>query len=140
MLGLFVEKLRLRTFVLIGNSIGGAVSVRYALGHPQQVRALVLCDSGGLRPPPDYATRLAIGAFVQFFAAGESGAPFEWAFDRYHQAVLREKPAEKSVRESFVPPMRLRLSSYRRRRVLRGARRVCGTRYLKSNVPTSWFL
>src|SRR5579872_3252708 len=32
--------------ILIGNSIGGAVAIRYAAAHP--VRGLVLCDSGGL--------------------------------------------------------------------------------------------
>lgn len=36
-------------FVLGGNSMGGGVSWRYALAHPEQVSALVLIDASGLR-------------------------------------------------------------------------------------------
>ena len=95
LLALFIAQLELHNVVLVGNSIGGATAVRYTLSHPDNVRGLVLCDSGGLLPPPDLGARLAIGGFVQFFAAGARGAPwFGWAFARYYAAVLTEKPAE----------------------------------------------
>ena len=94
LLTLFIARLGLHDVVLIGNSIGGATAVRYTLGHPENVRGLVLCDSGGLLPPPDFRTRLAIDAFVQFFAAGSRGAPwFGWAFAHYYDGVLKESPA-----------------------------------------------
>ncbi len=94
LLTLFIARLRLHDVVLLGNSIGGATAVRYALAHPENVRGLVLCDSGGLLPPPNFNTRLAVGAFVQFFAAGARGAPwFGWAFARYYDGVLKEAPA-----------------------------------------------
>ena len=44
----FIENLHLPSVVLPGNSIGGAVSIRYASLHPERVKAIVLCDSGGL--------------------------------------------------------------------------------------------
>src|SRR5216683_749265 len=39
----FIEKLHLGGVTLLGNSIGGAVAVRYASVHPDRVKALVLC-------------------------------------------------------------------------------------------------
>lgn len=42
--------LRLDPFVLGGNSMGGGVSWRYAVAHPQRVRALLLLDAGGMPP------------------------------------------------------------------------------------------
>ena len=47
--GALVEHLNLDTFVLAGNSMGGGVSWRYALTHPEQVSALVLVDASGPR-------------------------------------------------------------------------------------------
>jgi len=41
------QKLGLGQFILAGNSMGGAISVRYALAHPDRLRALVLLDAGG---------------------------------------------------------------------------------------------
>lgn len=38
-------------FILGGNSMGGGVSWRYALHHPQRVQALLLLDAGGMPPP-----------------------------------------------------------------------------------------
>jgi len=37
--------------ILIGNSVGGYSSVRFALRHPRKVRALVLVNSGGFHDP-----------------------------------------------------------------------------------------
>ncbi|MEZ5557500.1 MAG: alpha/beta hydrolase [Pseudomonadales bacterium] len=43
-----VEHLGLTRFVLGGNSMGGGVTWRYALDHPQSVRAMILVDASGL--------------------------------------------------------------------------------------------
>lgn len=40
-------------FVLGGNSMGGGVSWRYAVDHPNRVQALVLLDAGGMPPRAD---------------------------------------------------------------------------------------
>ena len=90
----FIEKLDLHSVVLLGNSIGGATSVRYASNHPDKVRALVLCDSGGLGPPPDAASRAYIQKFVELFASGARGDPsFGAAFEQYYRSILIEEPA-----------------------------------------------
>lgn len=89
----FIDRLNLRSTTLLGNSIGGAVAIRYASLHPDGVKALVLCDSGGLRSPSGI-DRIFIGGFVQFFAAGRRGVFwFPWAFSRYYSQVLRTESA-----------------------------------------------
>lgn len=84
----FIDRLDLKSVILVGNSIGGAVSIRYASTHPARVKALVLCDSGGLGNPGPIS-RIFIAGFVQFFAAGRRGAFwYPWAFERYYRSVL----------------------------------------------------
>ena len=96
-----IDKLHLPGVVLLGNSIGGAVSIRYASQHPELVKAIVLCDSGGLGPPGPLG-HIFIGAFVQFFAAGRRGAFwFPWAFGRYYRKVLL-KPAAHEQRDRII--------------------------------------
>jgi pimeloyl-ACP methyl ester carboxylesterase len=90
----FINKLDLHSVILLGNSIGGAVSVRYASTHPENVRALVLCDSGGLGPPPDEGSKVYIKKFVTLFGSGVRGDPeFASAFEQYYRTVLIEEPA-----------------------------------------------
>lgn len=55
---LVVNELGLNHFVLGGNSMGGWISWRYALAHPEKIDALILIDSSGMplregeTPPP----------------------------------------------------------------------------------------
>jgi 4,5:9,10-diseco-3-hydroxy-5,9,17-trioxoandrosta-1(10),2-diene-4-oate hydrolase len=101
LLGGFMDNLQIRSAVLLGNSIGGATAVRYAHMHPDRVRALVLCDSGGLQTSST-AGRIFVGAFVQYFAAGRRGASwYRWAFDKYYQRVLIKESAQQQ-RERIV--------------------------------------
>jgi pimeloyl-ACP methyl ester carboxylesterase len=46
-----VEKLDLRKFILVGHSMGGEISWRYNLKHPQKVSGLVLIASAGSAEP-----------------------------------------------------------------------------------------
>jgi 4,5:9,10-diseco-3-hydroxy-5,9,17-trioxoandrosta-1(10),2-diene-4-oate hydrolase len=90
----FIDRLGLASVTLIGNSIGGAAAIRYASSHPELVKALVLCDTGGLGRPT-LASRIFIAGFVQFFAAGRRGAFwFPWAFGKYYKHVLIMPPAQ----------------------------------------------
>ena len=41
------DRLGLERFVLAGNSMGGAIAVRFALNHPERLDGLVLIDAGG---------------------------------------------------------------------------------------------
>jgi pimeloyl-ACP methyl ester carboxylesterase len=79
--------------ILIGNSIGGAAALSCALRYPDKVRALVLCNPGGLAPLNALA-RCVIAAMVKFYAAGARGAGwFPHAFAAYYRLVLPAKPA-----------------------------------------------
>lgn len=94
LLASFVERLGLRDVVLLGNSIGGAAAVRFASLHPARVKALVMCDSGGLGPPPTGPAVGFIENFARFFESGAKGDPaFGPAFQRYYEKVLIEPPA-----------------------------------------------
>jgi len=59
----FRKKLGLQRFSLAGNSMGGNVSVRYTLAHPDVVEKLVLLDAGGVNHllPPQSQPEVPIG-------------------------------------------------------------------------------
>jgi 4,5:9,10-diseco-3-hydroxy-5,9,17-trioxoandrosta-1(10),2-diene-4-oate hydrolase len=101
LLAQFIDDLDLNSVILLGNSIGGATAIRYASAHPERVKALVLCDTGGLGKPSPIS-RIFVAGFAQFFAAGRRGAFwYPWAFGRYYRNVLIMGPALKE-RERIV--------------------------------------
>jgi len=57
---------------IVGNSLGGAVALGYALAHPAGVERLVLMAPGGLNELPDY---LAMPGMQAMFALYGSGKP-----------------------------------------------------------------
>lgn len=86
LLSRLLERLDVRSPILVGNSIGGAAVIRFAASHP--VRGLVLCDPGGLVALNAVVRRLC-GLFARFFAAGERDAAwFPMAFALYYRIVL----------------------------------------------------
>jgi len=100
-IALFVEQLKLPPAVLLGNSIGGAAAIRFAVDHPERAKALVLCNSGGLDRGGTFAA-IFLGAFVRFFRAGRRHAFwFPWAFRRYYETVLTAAPAREQ-RERII--------------------------------------
>jgi 4,5:9,10-diseco-3-hydroxy-5,9,17-trioxoandrosta-1(10),2-diene-4-oate hydrolase len=99
LIGEFLAKLDVERPVLLGNSIGGAAALQWAVRHPVDVRGLVLCNAGGLAPV-DLLTRSFSRAMAAFFAAGARGARwFQPAFAAYYRVVLqRASAAEHRVR------------------------------------------
>lgn len=86
--------------ILLGNSIGGAAALLYASQHP--VRALVLCNSGGLVPVSPLV-RLACRAFAAFFAAGARGAGwFGAAFRAYYRWLILPSAAAATQRQRIT--------------------------------------
>ena len=79
--------------ILLGNSIGGAAALSFACRHPDRVRALILCNPGGLAPL-DRSAKAAIAMMVRFFDAGARDAWwFGRAFALYYRLVLPGKSA-----------------------------------------------
>lgn len=56
---------------LVGNSLGGAVALGYALAHPQDVERLVLMAPGGLNELPDYLAMPGMQAMFALYGAGK---------------------------------------------------------------------
>ena len=95
-----LDRLGVSEPVLLGNSIGGAAAILVASRRP--VRALVLCDSGGL-VPVSLAVRAFAAAFARFFRAGERGACwFERAFALYYRFLVLPSPAARLQRERII--------------------------------------
>lgn len=59
-------------YSLIGNSLGGAVALGFALAHPTNVERLVLMAPGGVNDLPDY---LAMPGMAAMFTLYGSGTP-----------------------------------------------------------------
>ncbi len=89
----FLAGLGLRGVVLLGNSIGGTAAMRLAATDPERVRALVLCNPGGLVPIDVLARGFTRGmaAFHGFGARGGVGYPA--AFRLYYRTVLQRSAA-----------------------------------------------
>jgi pimeloyl-ACP methyl ester carboxylesterase len=100
LLGEVLDQLGIRAPIVIGNSIGGAAAIHYASRHP--VRALVLCDTGGLIEV-NRTARFFCGAFARFFAAGERGAWwFKPALCAYYRFIVLPSPAAAPQRERII--------------------------------------
>lgn len=61
----YMEAMALGRASLIGHSLGGGVSLAYALNHPERVEKLVLVDSSGLSNELGLAGRLLIPLFTR---------------------------------------------------------------------------
>ena len=83
----FVQTLGLKSFVLIGHSLGGAVAGVYAADHPEQVRELALIDAYGLKSKENALTREALAGKNPFVFDDHAG--FERA-----TALAFEKPLD----------------------------------------------
>ena len=98
-----LDSLGIERPIILGNSIGGAVAIRFAAAHPDRVRALVLANPGGLdRGGGGRLNRVVTGTMARFFAAGARGARwYPTAFRAYYRIVLTEAPAREQ-RERIV--------------------------------------
>lgn len=75
----FLDAIGVERAVLVGNSLGGAVILRYAATHPDRVAGLFLLDSGGLLdgvpPALDPATREEARELVEMTSGPGAQAP-----------------------------------------------------------------
>jgi 4,5:9,10-diseco-3-hydroxy-5,9,17-trioxoandrosta-1(10),2-diene-4-oate hydrolase len=67
-----LDHVGVQKYTLIGNSLGGAVALGFALAYPQNVERLVLMAPGGLNDLPDY---LAMPGMAMMFGLFNSSEP-----------------------------------------------------------------
>ncbi|TJY55551.1 alpha/beta fold hydrolase [Sinimarinibacterium sp. CAU 1509] len=67
-----LDAIGVQKYTLVGNSLGGAIALGYALAHPDNVERLVLMAPGGLNDLPDY---LAMPGMAMMFGLFNSGEP-----------------------------------------------------------------
>jgi 4,5:9,10-diseco-3-hydroxy-5,9,17-trioxoandrosta-1(10),2-diene-4-oate hydrolase len=97
-----VDALGLKSFALLGNSIGGATALRYAAANPGRVGALILCNSGGLQKVGLLA-RLYTGHMARFFDSGARGdKSFARKYRRYYERTVLTGPKSKARREEII--------------------------------------
>ena len=65
-----VDKLGLEQCTLLGNSLGGAIALKYTLDHPDVVSRLILMAPGGLEELPVYLQMEGIRKMIELFSAG----------------------------------------------------------------------
>src|SRR5581483_163880 len=65
-----ISKLGIERCALLGNSLGGAIALRYTLDHPSIVSKLILMAPGGLEDLPVYLQMEGIQKMIQVFTAG----------------------------------------------------------------------
>ncbi len=95
-----VDQLGIVDPIIVGNSIGGAAAILHSARRP--VRALVLCDTGGLVRVSAFV-RMTCACFVAFFRAGERGTRwFAWAFAAYYRVLVLPQPAAADQRERII--------------------------------------
>ncbi|MCE2657959.1 MAG: alpha/beta fold hydrolase [Rubrivivax sp.] len=69
----FIDTLGLSRVTLLGNSLGGAVALGYALAHPQEVSRLILMAPGGVEDLDTYLAMPGIANMFAVYRAGKSG-------------------------------------------------------------------
>ena len=81
-LDLFVECLQqaldalgVQRCTLIGNSLGGAIALKFALDHPRQVERMVLMAPGGIEAQADYFTMPGMQLMRSVFTSEEPVTP-----------------------------------------------------------------
>ena len=68
-----VDALGLKDITLVGNSLGGAVSLGYALAYPDEVRRLILMAPGGVEDLDTYLAMPGIANMFAVYKAGKTG-------------------------------------------------------------------
>lgn len=74
MLGLILLLVYLNKVTLLGNSLGGAVALGYALAYPNEVGRLILMAPGGVEDLQTYLDMPGIANMFKIYQSGKTGA------------------------------------------------------------------
>ncbi len=122
-----LDTLSIDRCTLVGNSLGGAISIRIALDHPARVEKLVLMAPGGVEELETYLAMPAMARMIENFVAGALDRDGlrrvleTLVFDPVHvtdelvderYAILQQQPPEVLSRMS-IPNMEAELSDIR---------------------------
>lgn len=67
----FLDQLEIQRCVLVGNSLGGAISMKFAIDHPERVERLIVMGPGGIESRETYFKMPGIQKMVsQFVGTG----------------------------------------------------------------------
>ena len=69
-----VDALQVKRVTLLGNSLGGAVALGYALAYPDDVARLILMAPGGVEDLETYLAMPGIANMFAVYKSGQSGA------------------------------------------------------------------
>lgn len=69
-----VDGLGMKNITLLGNSLGGAVALGYALAHPDDIARLILMAPGGVEDLDTYLAMPGIANMFQIYQSGKTGA------------------------------------------------------------------
>ncbi|MBS0292071.1 MAG: alpha/beta fold hydrolase [Proteobacteria bacterium] len=69
-----VDALGLKSITLLGNSLGGAVALGYALAYPEEVKRLILMAPGGVEDLDTYLAMPGIANMFKIYQSGKTGA------------------------------------------------------------------
>ena len=69
-----VDALDLKRVTLLGNSLGGAVALGYALAYPEEVSRLILMAPGGVEDLDTYLAMPGIANMFSIYQSGKTGA------------------------------------------------------------------
>ena len=69
-----VDALGVKRVTLLGNSLGGAVALGYALAHPDDVAQLILMAPGGVEDLDTYLAMPGIANMFAIYKSGQTGA------------------------------------------------------------------
>jgi pimeloyl-ACP methyl ester carboxylesterase len=87
------QALEINNFILGGNSMGGGITLKYALTHPDDITGLILVDASGTRLPSD--TTKKVDRPLAFRLAGRWYS--DWLFKNFTPRSLASEGLNKSV-------------------------------------------
>lgn len=104
----FMDTLKIKSAVLIGNSMGGAISMKVALAHPEKVEKLVLVDSAGVSEGI-----VMFGVLGKNISANSLSKTLNYLFMNEHtiKSIIKSLYVQKNLKtdevaEGYVKPFR----------------------------------